>query len=194
MFPQTLGISYRDHIANEEVKARTGNAIWFYEDLLTPVKRRKLKWYGHVQWSSGLAKTILQETVQGGRQRDRHGKWWEDNIKEWTGLESNTILRKAENCEEWRNLVVVSTVVPQRSARLLDRWEALALTQTITLTITIIWQNSCLFLVLVHLASTAVMDINLVVKQIYTKVRDLSPLCNVIYNSYRLWFSWQLFS
>ena len=37
-----LGISYRDHITNEEVKARIGNAIGPYEDLLTSVKRCKL--------------------------------------------------------------------------------------------------------------------------------------------------------
>ena len=47
-FRKLLGISYRDHITNEEVKARIGNAIGPYEDLLTSVKRRKLKWYGHV--------------------------------------------------------------------------------------------------------------------------------------------------
>ena len=29
-FRKLLGISYRDHIANEEVKARIGNAIWPY--------------------------------------------------------------------------------------------------------------------------------------------------------------------
>ena len=60
------GILYSDHITNEEVKARIGNAIGPCEDLLTSVKRRKLKWYGHVTRSSGLAKTILQGTVQGG--------------------------------------------------------------------------------------------------------------------------------
>ena len=43
----------------------------FHEDLLTSVKRRKLKWYGHVTRSSRLAKTVLQGTVQGGRRRDR---------------------------------------------------------------------------------------------------------------------------
>ena len=116
-----LGISYRDHITNEEVKARIGNAIGPYEDLLTAVKRRKLKWYGHVTRSFGLAKTILQGTVQGGRRRGRQRKRWEDNIKEWTGLEWNSILRKAESCKEWRKLVVKSTAVPQRSARLRDR-------------------------------------------------------------------------
>ena len=82
-----LGISYRDQIANEEVKTRIGNAIGPYVDLLTSVKRHKLKWYGHVTRSSGLAKTVLQGTVQGERRRGRQRKRWEDNIKEWTGLE-----------------------------------------------------------------------------------------------------------
>ena len=120
-FRKLLGISYRDHITNEEVKARIGNAIGPYEDLLITVKRRKLKWFGHVTRSSGLAKTILQGTVQGGRRRGRQRKGWEDNMKEWTGLEWNIMLWKAENREEWRKLVVKSTVVPQRSARLRDR-------------------------------------------------------------------------
>ena len=73
-FRKLLGISCRDHITNEEVKARIGNAIGPYEDLLTTVKRRKLKWYGHVTRSSGLAKTIVQGTVQGGRRRGRQMK------------------------------------------------------------------------------------------------------------------------
>ena len=117
-FRKLFGISYRDHITNEEVKARIGNAIGPYADLLTAVKRRKLKWYGRVTRSSGLAKTVLQGTVQGGGRRGRQRKRWEDNIKEWTGLEWNIMLRKAENREEWRKLVVKSTVPPQWSARL----------------------------------------------------------------------------
>ena len=120
-FRKLLGISYRDHISNEEVKAITGNAIGPYEDPLTSVKIRKLKWYGHVTQSSGLAKTILQGTVQERRRRGRQRKRWEDTIKEWTGLEWDIILQKAENSEERRKLVVKSTVVPQRSARLWDR-------------------------------------------------------------------------
>ena len=54
-FRRLLGISYKDHITNEEVKARIGKAMGSYEDLLNSVKRRKLKWYGHVTWLSGLA-------------------------------------------------------------------------------------------------------------------------------------------
>ena len=98
-FRKLLSISYRDHITNEGVKARIGSAIGPYEDLLTSVKRRKLKWNRHVTRSSGMDKTI-----QGWRRRGRQRKRWEDNTKEWTGLEWNIILRKAENREEWRKL------------------------------------------------------------------------------------------
>ena len=111
-FGKLLDISYRTHITNEEMKARIGNAIGKYVDLLTAVKRRRLKWYGQVTRSSGLAKTILQVTVHGGRRRGRQRKRWEDNIKEWTGLEWNILLQRAENREEWRKLVVKCTVVP----------------------------------------------------------------------------------
>ena len=57
------------------------------------------KMYGHVSRSSGLAKTILQGTVQGGRKRGRRRKRWEDNITEWTGLKLSDALRMSENRE-----------------------------------------------------------------------------------------------
>ena len=44
-----------------------------------------MQWYGHVSRFSGLAKTILQGTVKGGRRQGRQRKRWED-IREWTGL------------------------------------------------------------------------------------------------------------
>ena len=60
-------ISYKDRVTNDEVRAKIQQAIGPHEDLLTIVKRRRLQWYGHVSRSSGLAKTILQGTVKGGR-------------------------------------------------------------------------------------------------------------------------------
>ena len=80
-------ISYKDHVTNEEVRAKIQQAIEPHEDLLTIVKRRKLQWYGYVFRSSNLARNILQGPVKGGRQ-GRQRKRWEDNIREWTGLES----------------------------------------------------------------------------------------------------------
>ena len=116
-----LRISYKDQVTNEEVRAKIQQIIGSHEDLLTTVKRRKLKWYGHVSCSSGLAKTVLQGTVKGGRRPGRHDKRWEDNIREWTGLEFAKSQRAVENGETWRKLVVKSSVVPQRLLQLWDR-------------------------------------------------------------------------
>ena len=64
-YRKILHISYKDHVTNEEVRAKIQQAIGPHEDLLTIVKRHKLQWYGHVSRSSGLAKTNLQGTVKG---------------------------------------------------------------------------------------------------------------------------------
>ena len=117
-FRRILGISYVDHITNEEVSNKITQAIGPYKDLLTTVKERKLRWYGHVTRSSGLAKTILQGTVQGGRRRGRQKKRWEDNITEWTGMNLSSTLRMAEDREQWRELVARSSTAPPRSHRL----------------------------------------------------------------------------
>ena len=90
-YRKILHISYKDHVINEEARAKIRQAIGPHEDLLTIVKRRRLQWYGHVFRSSGLAKTILQGTVKGGRRRGRQRKRWEDDISEWTGLELSLI-------------------------------------------------------------------------------------------------------
>ena len=120
-YRKILSISYKGHVTNEEVCAKILQAIEPHEDLLTIIKRRKLQWYGHVSRSSGLAKTILQGTVKGGRRQGRQRMRWEDNIREWTGLEFAKSQRAVENREKWRKLVVKSSVVPQRPSRLRDR-------------------------------------------------------------------------
>ena len=118
-YRKILLISYKDHVTNDEVHAKIQQAIGPHEDL-TIVKRRKLQWYGHVSSSSGLAKTILQGTVKGGRRQVRQRKKWEDNIREWTGLEFGKSQKVVENRGKWRKLAAKSSVVPQRPSRLRD--------------------------------------------------------------------------
>ena len=108
-----LHISYKDHVTNQEVRAKIQQAIEPHKDL-TIVKRRKLQWYGHVSHSSCLAKTILLGTVKGGRRQGGQRKRWEDNIREWTGLEFGKSQRAVENREKWRKLFAKSSVVPQQ--------------------------------------------------------------------------------
>ena len=108
---------------NKEVRAKIQQAIGPHKDLLTIVKRRKLQWYDHVSRSSGLAKTVLQGTVKGGRRQGRQRKKWENIIRESTGLEFSRSNRAVKNRGKWRKLVVKSFVVPQQPSRLRDRWD-----------------------------------------------------------------------
>ena len=117
-YRRLLDISYKDHVTNEEVRNRIQNATGVHDILLTMVKNGKLRWYGHISRSSGMAKTILQGTVKGARRRGRQKKRWEDNIKEWMGMGFGNSLRASEDKEGWKGIVAMSPVVPRRPLRL----------------------------------------------------------------------------
>ena len=108
------GNEYKDQVTNEEVCAKIQLAIGPHEDHLTIVKIRRLKWYGHVSRSSGLAKTILRGRVKGGRRQGRQKKRLEDNIRGMDGPEFAKSLRAVDNKGKWKKLVVKSSVVSQR--------------------------------------------------------------------------------
>ena len=74
-------------------------------------------------WSCFLfirsGQNILQGTVKGGRRQGGQRKRWEDNIREWTGLEFGKSQRAVENRKKkWRKLVAKASFVPQRPSRL----------------------------------------------------------------------------
>ena len=118
-YRRLLNISCKDHVTNEGVRRKIQTAFEEYDELLILVKKRKLRWFGHVSRSPGLAKTILQSTVKGKR-RGRQKKRWEDNIKsgqEWTLPVQST--RAAENRTRWKGIVANSSVVPRRPSKVM---------------------------------------------------------------------------
>ena len=115
-----LRISYKDHVTNEEVRAKIQQAIGPYEDLTT-VKRRKLQWSGHVSRLSSLAKTILQDSEKGKKTRQTEEKVG----RQRQGMDRPGVRQVPEGGGEqgkkWRKLVVKSSVVPQRPSPLRNR-------------------------------------------------------------------------
>ena len=70
-----LGITYLDRVTNQEIIDRISSSLTSpFTDILTTVKRRKLKWYRHVTRGDGLAKIILQGNIEGKRSRGRPKK------------------------------------------------------------------------------------------------------------------------
>ena len=59
-------------------------------------KETQLQWYGHVSGSSGLAKTILQGTVKGGRRQGRQRKVG----RQHQGMERPGVRQVPEGSEE----------------------------------------------------------------------------------------------
>ena len=59
-YSRSLNILYKHNITDDEVRRKTQAAVGEYNKFLPMVKKRKLRWFGHVSMSSGLAKTILQ--------------------------------------------------------------------------------------------------------------------------------------
>ena len=109
-YRKILCISYKDHVTNEEVRAKTQQAIGPHKDLLTIVRRHKLQWYGDVSRSLGLAKTILQGTVKG--KKTRQGRW---SAKIQTKYVANSKPRHpVPSFQEAQNLNTVVSPSPHR--------------------------------------------------------------------------------
>ena len=111
-----LNIFYKDHVTNEEVRSRIQNVTGVHDDLLTMIKKRKLRWYGHISRSSGMARQFCRGQWNERRQKKRR----EYNIKEWTRMEFGDSLRTTEDRERWKGTAATSSVVPRRPSRLRD--------------------------------------------------------------------------
>ena len=125
-YRRLLNISYKDHVTNEEVHRKIQAAIGEYNELLTLVKKRKLRWFGHVSRSSGLAKTILQGTVKGKRKKEkeadrrRGGKTISKSGQEWT-LPAQ--LGQLKTGQDGKGLLRIQLWCPDDLQRLWDRIE-----------------------------------------------------------------------
>ena len=92
---EVLRISYLEHKINDWVRRRVSFLVGPQEPLLATVERRKLAWFRRVTRHESLSRSILQDTLEGGRRRGRQRKSWMVNIREWTDIPANT--RTAHN-------------------------------------------------------------------------------------------------
>ena len=114
-----------EHVTNEEVGRKIQAAIGEYDELLTVVKKRKLRWFDHVSRSSGLAKTILQGIVKEKEKeadRRRGGKTISKSGQEWILPAQLGQLKTGQNGKE-KGLLRIYLWYPDDLPRLWDRIE-----------------------------------------------------------------------
>ena len=103
-YRKILHILYKDHVTNEEVRAKIQQAIWTTRR--SPDDRKETQ--SAVVWScfpfirSGQ-NHLARHSERGKKTRRTKTKRWEDNIREWTGLEFGKSQRAAENRESGEN-------------------------------------------------------------------------------------------
>jgi len=112
-----LKIRYTAHRTSEFVWKEITDAMGTQEHLLATIKRKKLRWFGHVNRSTGLAKLIMKGSVEGRRSSGRPRMAWLHNIKSWTGRTSEENNRLSQDRRTWKNisLAAASNTATQRS-------------------------------------------------------------------------------
>ena len=98
-YRKILRISYKDHVTNEEVHAKTQQSNWTTRR--PPNHREETK---TAEWSCipfiRSGQNHLARHSERGKKTGRQRKRWEDNIREWTGLEFAKSQRAVENREK----------------------------------------------------------------------------------------------
>ena len=70
-YRQLLNISHKGHITTADVHRKSKQPLENHDEVLTLDMKRKLRLFDHISKSSGLANTILQDTVKGKRRAGR---------------------------------------------------------------------------------------------------------------------------
>ena len=103
-YRRILRISYKDHVTNEEIRAKIQQAIGPHEDLLHEDRKETqiaVVWSCFPFIRSG--QNHLAKHSERGKKTRQTEKRWEDNIREWTGLEFGKSQRSVGNKENGGN-------------------------------------------------------------------------------------------
>lgn len=102
-----LRIPWTAHRTNVSILEELG----IQERLSSVVKRRILKYFGHVtrRKDDNLEKLVVQGKPEGKRPRGRSPRRWIDQVKEFTGTPFQENIRNASDRDKWRNIAQTTT-------------------------------------------------------------------------------------
>ena len=94
-YRRMLRIVWTDRITNAEVLARLNKD----KEMLYSLKKRKLEYFGHIMRGTKyrLLQNIMQGKIAGRRGPGRRKTSWLKNLRQWFGVSTTTLFRKAVN-------------------------------------------------------------------------------------------------
>ena len=99
-----LQISWTEKISNVEVTKRAGVT----PSLINTVRRRQMNFVGHVYRKDGIEKTSMTGKIEGKRGRGRQRLTYLQSLNNWATnnqINNTSLLRIAENRQDWRNMI-----------------------------------------------------------------------------------------
>ena len=97
-----LKVSYQDHMTNEAILQRVKES----PKLLKEIKRRKVKYLGHVIRENEMQTHFLEGMVEGVRKRGRPRMAWIEDIVAWTAKSKVELPRAAQDRVKWRMMTM----------------------------------------------------------------------------------------
>lgn len=103
VYRRMLRIPWTDRVSNERVLHRMNKD----RELLDIIKKRKTAYLGHLMRHSKyeFLQLIIEGKIEGKRGPGRRQCSWLKNIRDWTGLDSHTLLGRAQDREEFAIIV-----------------------------------------------------------------------------------------
>ena len=90
-------VSWKDRKTNAEVLVMMKSE----RNLLTTIKQRKLRYFGHIKRQNGFLKMTMEGKMEGKRPRGRPQTTWVDNVATWTGRSKQECTRAASDRRLW---------------------------------------------------------------------------------------------
>ena len=112
LYRRIARVSWKDKKTNKQILERLGVQS---TELMSTVRKRITKYYGHIRRHDTLQKAILEGKINGKRGRGRRRTNWIGNLEIYTGEKINECARLARDRERWR--AVTSDVVSDMEQR-----------------------------------------------------------------------------
>ena len=103
MYRRIGRVSWKAKKTNKEVLNKLGLQS---TKLMTVVRQRIVRFYGHVRRHDSLQRIITEGMVNGKRGRGRKRCGWLGNVSRYSGMNINRCAEIATNREEWRTIVI----------------------------------------------------------------------------------------
>lgn len=95
-------ISFWENKTNDYVQQKVICHVGREKPLRVNVKRRNMAWIGHLTRQNSLCKTIIHDSVEGGRKQGQPCYSWSDRSKVWIYTAMPDILRTTTNLTFWK--------------------------------------------------------------------------------------------